>query len=284
MPWFLYISNVFLARSESAMAKYCGRRGGKSMVFNTAKSSSATVVCLISALIFGFTPHIGTATLSIFYGMALSLATYSGIRALNSGSMAIASMLASFSLIIPFFFGMIFLGERPSLLGYIGLALVLLSIIVLNTKGGRVGAECWIFSILTMIANGICSVIQKQHQILYPGKYQTELLLFSMLVSALIFILISAFSKNITAKDFMPQSIRSTLSLGSISGVCHCFANLTVLYLASQENATVLFPVLSAANMIGSCLVGRLIFKERLAINQLISLALGIASVVLLKI
>ena len=73
------------------------------------------------------------------------------------------------------------------------------------------------------------------------------------------------------------------LMLGLLSGVMNCLANYSILFLANGENASVLFPILSAMNAIGACLIGRFIFKERLTPLQLVSICLGIASVVLLK-
>ena len=73
------------------------------------------------------------------------------------------------------------------------------------------------------------------------------------------------------------------LMLGLLSGVMNCLANFSILFLANGENASVLFPVLSALNAIGACLIGRFIFKEKLTPLQLVSICLGIASVVLLK-
>jgi multidrug transporter EmrE-like cation transporter len=57
-----------------------------------------------------------------------------------------------------------------------------------------------------------------------------------------------------------------------------------VLMLATVEDASVMFPVLSAGNAVGACLVGRIVFKERLTVLQMISILFGILSVVLLKI
>ena len=78
--------------------------------------------------------------------------------------------------------------------------------------------------------------------------------------------------------------IKLSLIFGLIGGACNCGANLLTLYLASAENASILFPVLSAVNAVLSCLIGRVIFKEKLSLIQIISIALGISSVVMLKI
>ena len=295
MTWLLYIANTVFARTESALGKYSGKRGGDPHTFNRGKTVAATLLCAIFAIFAGIEYHGGTVTLALIYGGALALSMHAGLVALSLGSMAIVSMLASFSLIIPTLWGLVFLNEKISLFGISGLLLIALSILLLNLKkgGGKISAECWIYSILTMVANGITSIVQKYHQAQNPGKYRIEFMLISMAFACLIFMLLwlkaVASEKSRSKVASKKRSIKETftqlpLILGFLAGVCNCFANFSILFLANSENATVLFPILSATNAIGACLVGKLVFKERLTPLQLISICLGIISVVLLKI
>ena len=61
-------------------------------------------------------------------------------------------------------------------------------------------------------------------------------------------------------------------------------ANYIVLCLAATEKATVLFPVLSVANIIAVWIIGRFAFSEKIKKIQLVGFFIGILSVVLLKI
>lgn len=286
MTWLLYLSNVIFARCESALGKYSVKKCGDSISFNRSKTISAALLSLLFALIAGFDFHGETLLFALLYGGSLALSTHAGVKALSLGSMAIASMLASFSLVIPCLWGLIFLDERISLVGGIGLVLLALSILLLNFKksSGSISPKCWFYSILTMLSNGIGSVIQKQHQTSYPGEYQTEFMLFSMAFASVIFIAIGFLKTAKSEKTEKSNAASLALILGLIAGVCNCFANFIILFLATLENASVLFPILSAANAVGACLVGRIVFKERLSALQFISILLGITSVVLLKI
>jgi drug/metabolite transporter (DMT)-like permease len=299
MTWLLYIANAALARTESALGKYSGRRGGNPHTFNLGKTVAAAVLCVLLALIVGFEYHTDTLILALIYGGTLALSMHAGFMALSLGNMAIVSMIASFSLIIPVFWGLAFLNETVTVFGIIGLVLIAASLVLLNIKkgGGRLSLKCWIYALITMLANGITSVVQKYHQSENPGLYKVEFMLISMAFACLIFIFIwikemilkkqavtnvekandtpTCFFKNIT-HNF-------ALMLGLLSGVMNCLANYSILFLANGENASVLFPILSAMNAIGACLIGRFIFKERLTPLQLVSICLGIASVVLLK-
>ena len=114
MTWLLYLANVAFARTESALGKYDARRGGTTGDFNRAKTLAAASLSAIAALIGGLTLHGATALYSALYGTALALSMYCGLKALGLGNMALVSMIASFSLIIPCLWGLLFLGEMLS--------------------------------------------------------------------------------------------------------------------------------------------------------------------------
>ena len=300
MTWLLYIANAALARTESALGKYSGRRGGDPHTFNLGKTVAAATLCIILSFFVGFEFHGGTIILALIYGGALALSMHSGFMALSLGNMAIVSMIASFSLIIPVFWGLVFLNETISILGVIGLLLIAASLVLLNVKkgGGKLSLKCWIYALLTMLTNGITSIVQKYHQAENPGLLRVEFMLVSMVFACAIFICIwlkgvlaTKPTKNLECEigacentGFFKKILKNlALTLGLLSGVMNCLANFSVLFLANGENASVLFPVLSALNAIGACLIGRFIFKEKLTPIQLVSICLGIASVVLLK-
>ena len=68
-----------------------------------------------------------------------------------------------------------------------------------------------------------------------------------------------------------------------ISGLANGLASFFTLMLAGMENASVVFPAISAGTILASLLCGRWIFKEKLKINHYLALIFGILAVVLLK-
>lgn len=285
----IYILTVVSARTESALGKYNGMRGGKAVGFNVSKSLLAAVFSL--ALVFlsgGIAFHGETIVYSVFYGIFLSVSMVAGLKALSLGSMAITSTVVSFSLVIPTLFGLLFLNETIGILGIIAFLLLALSLLLLNYKksSNPVSGECWFYSILTMIMNGGCSVIQKLHQTAFPGEYSSEFMFFGMSSVFVFLSLVAIFDaiKNKSADKPRSAVFKWTALLGAMAGTCNGLCNYLTLCLAAMENASVMFPILSAGNAVGSCLVGYLVFKERLTKLQLFSISLGIISVILLKI
>ena len=210
---------------------------------------------------------------------------YAGYQALCRGPMALTSMLVSFSVIIPLIWGITVGNETLKSLQYPAFILLFLAIILTNAdkikakRDTQTNYLLWLlFVAITFICNGACSILQKQHQTLYPEAYSREFMLFAMLLCSVVF-LISAF-RRISPKEL--KGIKGK-RYGVLSGLANGIANFLTLVLAGMENASVLFPIISAGTLLAALLCGKLLFKEKLRANHYAALAAGIVAVVLLK-
>jgi drug/metabolite transporter (DMT)-like permease len=192
-------------------------------------------------------------------------------------------MLVSFSIIIPLIWGITVGNETLKNIQYPALALLFLAIILTNAdkikakKTTQTNYCLWLLFVgITFACNGICSILQKQHQTLYPEAYSREFMLFAMLLCSVVF-LISAF-RTISSKEL--KEIKGKW-YGVLSGLANGIANFLTLVLAGMENASVLFPIISAGTILATLHCGRLLFKEKLRINHYVALAAGIVAVIL---
>lgn len=276
MVFLLYFLNMVCSSGQSAFGKGYAAKGGKAAVFNINKALSGVIVFLIFGIVTGVSFHIPSLFFGLLYGVFLCISMCAGFEALKIGPMALTSIIASFSLVIPFVFGIIVLRENLSVYGIAGIMLLSLSIIILNFKKESGLSIKWSFySILTMIANGICSLIQKYHQIYFPGEYRNEFMI-SALTSVLLILIVMLAIKH--ESKFKPST------KGFLAGAMNSASNYIVLYLAATENASVLFPMVSVTNVIAVWFIGKITFKETLRPLQMIGLLFGIASIILLKI
>ena len=176
MVILIYLLIVTLSVFQSAATKAFGRQSKNSFVFNAIKASSALALFGLMAAV-GFTFHLSTALMGMLYGALLSLSMYAGYKALCLGPMAITSMLVSFSIVIPLVWGLTAGNETLKPLQTVALVLLFLTIIVINAdKLKRSEKETayglwFLFIFITFAVNGINSILQKQHQNLYPGQY-----------------------------------------------------------------------------------------------------------------
>lgn len=277
----LYAAVVLCSISQSTLNK-CNK-GGDAVRFNFFKGLSAFVVFFGIFLFSAEGFHAPTLLFGAAHGVLLAIANQCGYRALHSGPMALTSLLVNFSLIIPFFFGVLYLGERPSLFAYIGFVLLGAALVFLNLrpgKGGKRPSLRWgIFVLLTMLANGFCSVTTSWHQRLYPEQYELGFTAWTVLVCFAIFAVLALAGGKLKHKYHKP---RCDLYAGT-AGLVNTMASFLIVLLAAKSPATILYPLLSATTMLAALFVGRLLFRERLNRNQLIGFAIGICSVVLLN-
>lgn len=280
MTGILYALNVLLATAQSATSKSVKPSQSKD-VFNLIKSGFSALIFGVLALIYGKV----SANALIFgcaYGVLLFFASYCGIEALTIGPMALTSVIASFSLVIPLAFGFFVFGEPITALGIAGIILLVPSFILMNKKEKKqrnISAKWLVFTLLTALSNGFCSVFQ----MLY-GKTDKENLFFLFMFaacfsSAVIFFFLYVKRRKVKTpcKD-IPLYLK-----GSFAGFANGGANCITLYLTSLQNATALFPIVSVCTAVCTLLCGRFYFKERLGILQLVGVLAGIASVLIIK-
>ena len=280
----VYILIVLASATQSSTAKLFNQKCSQSSVFNALKSCTALILFALAA-VFGFSFHLPTVLFGVLYGASLCISMWTGYKALCLGPMALTSMLVSFSVIIPLIWGITVGNETLKTIQYPAFALLFLAIILTNAdkinvkKNTQRSYSLWfLFVGITFVCNGICSILQKQHQTLYPEAYSREFMLFAMLLCSVIFA-ISALRKV----SFRELNTIKGKRYAVLSGLANGAANFLTLVLAGLENASVLFPIISAGTILGSLLCGRLLFKEKLKVNHYVALAAGIAAVVLLK-
>ncbi len=277
MTLLLYLSNILFTSGQSAVGKQFAQKGGSSLSFNLNKSLIGTVMFLVFGWIAGFSFHFPTVLFGLGYGLSLCCAMHVGFKALAMGPMALTSIIGSFSLIIPFFFGILFWNEAFTVFKAIGIVLLLMSILLINGKKESGFSFAWLaYALLTLVANGICSVVQKLHQLRFPALYRTEFMFWALLCALIVWSAVA-----LQQKGNQPPAKLSLLGL--TAGFMNCSANYMLLYLSATENASVLFPIVSIASIIAVWLMGIVFFKERLKPSQALGLILGVASVVLLK-
>lgn len=285
MHLIIYLLIVSCSAVQSAATKFSGKDGTSPIIFNAFKSSSALALFTILATVMGFRFHFSTVLLGAAYGVCLSLSMYTGYKALTLGPMALTSMLVSFSILLPVLWGFTVLDEKINYWQAIAFILLVFAIFMTNAdklkkgKKSERGYAIWLlFVFLTFIMNGTTSIIQKEHQLLYPGSYSREFMFFAMLVCTVVFSTVALIERR-------PKEIFKSRGklLGIISGVTNGLTGFFTLILAGLENATVLFPIISAGTILAALLCGKFLFKEKLRLNHYLALLFGIFSVILMK-
>ena len=275
MPVFLFLANTVCYAGQSSLGKLYAAKGGHAHSFNLCKACSAAILFLIWLLCKGQGIHWATLPWAIVYGICLCVSMYTGFQALSCGPMALTSILAAMSLIVPFLWGTLFWKEQMTIWSMAGLLCLLTSIWLINLrKGGKISGKWLLYCIITMVTNGFCSVIQKYHQFSYPGQFQVDFMLISMAAVTGLLLLCFPFQKN---------KIVQVSWIGGISGILNGLANFAVLMLSVSQAATTLFPIVSACNIMAAWLCGLLFFRDKIRKIQIIGLFIGIIGIILMQ-
>lgn len=274
---FAAFSSV-LSTTQSTVTKLASRnvKNISSMKFNTIKLGAAFVLFTLMSL-GNLHFHAPTAGFAVCYSLAFWGSSLCGYLALTSGSMALTSLIVSYSVVIPCLHGMIFLGEKMTLVQVCGLAVMLVSMyLIMHCKdSARINKKWLMYVFLTFACNGICSVVQKLHQTAYPKSYCNEFMVYSLLVCTVLFGVFSVFKRA--------DGGRCAPGYAVVSGVLMGLANYITLLLSANVNSTVLFPVVSVCSTIFIVTASRLVFKDKLTFVRLAGICLGVVSVLMIK-
>lgn len=277
MSSILVLLTSLCSVGQSALTKSGAAKCGENAImrFNALKTG---VFSLVFLLLFAgnMQAHLPTALLASLYGISLFLSTHFGSRALVLGPMSLTSFIASYSVVIPFFFGILFFGESANYVKLLGILLLLASMLLLKKRSGgtNFGKGWGICIAITFLCNGISSVLQKVHQTLYPESYVRE---FTLCAFVTAFVLFSAISVLRHEKGSCSPKA------ASCSGLLLGASNFLTLSLAGKLDAGVLYPMITVSTMLFNVLLSRIAFKDKLSVLQLFGITLGVISVLMIK-
>lgn len=278
MQYFLLVLvAVFLSLQQIIQKQYnIKEKSPDAFLFSALTSITATVFFAAAS---GFRLSFTAALLPYSAGFAIAYgaACVGLVLSLKYGSLAISSLVISYSLLIPAMYGVIFLKEPLSAFGYVGIFLLLISLFLLNAKKEKFDFSWkWlVFIVIAFIGNGMCSTIQKMQQLKFDGSCKNEFMIIALIFAAVI--LFAAALAQGGGKRSLP------FKYAVPNGICNGVVNLLVMILTGLIPNAILFPSISAGGIALSCITAIFIFKEKLTKIQAIGYITGILSVVLLN-
>ena len=215
--------------------------------------------------------------------MAVFVGTYTllGFRIIAMGKVAIfTQVLMLGGMIVPYVFGIFYLGEAFTLLRLLGLLLMTVSIIL---SGGSTGEamekkDFVLFLLLcaaVFFLNGGCSVTSKLHQIEENRRTvsTTAFVAYTGVFKAALSALMLPFFKEKGEKTEQ-KGMKFVLLVTFLSAILSAVSYLFQLLGASHLPATVLYPMITGGTVVLTALAGRICFHETLEKRELLGISL----------
>ncbi len=282
MSYAFLIFSVFTLSVQQILQKYYDTKATARNAFFFAGISSLFALvffCIIAGFKFSFTPEF--IPYSIGFATAYALCTVCINTALSKGTLSITNLIYSYSLLIPTFYGIIFLKEKISYLAYIGIALLAISLLLINFKKEQTKFSfAWIvFLAVSFVGNGMCAVIQKMQQTAFNGNYKSEFMIVALAICTVVLIISGMFMRG-NKKQMLKDCGIAAPAVGIANGI----TNLATMVLFGLIPNAIIFPTISGGSMVVTLIVSIIMFKEKLSKLQILGYSIGIISVVLLNI
>ena len=229
---------------------------------------------------FEWSPYsfIMAAFMAVFTGAYTLL----GFRIIAMGKVAVfTQFLMLGGMIVPYVFGIFYLGEEFSFLRLIGLILMTVSIFLSGGKGGEEITKKRFLVFLLLCAavfflNGGCSVTSKLHQIetVHQTVSATVFVAYTGVFKAILSALMLPFFKKEEAGEAPQKGMGFVILVTLLSALASAVSYLFQLLGASHLPATVLYPMITGGTVVLTALAGFLCFGEKLSKRELLGVAL----------
>lgn len=268
-------------------------RGGKTLTFNAMRAIVPLLLFGIVALTSGEALSKKTALFGALYGLALAGSTICGYLALSIGPMGVTSAIAAFSLVPVTLWCAVVRRETLTPFKIVGVCLAVAALVTMNVEKstGDFPKKKWLtLALSTLALNAAGQILVLSCDSNSGGVGFTAL---AQIIPTVAFggaFLFSSLhnrkSNEPTAKNEATEPKKGPFAAvyGAIAGIATACSALVTFILSSKESGAVLFPLVSALNIVAVFLLGVLLFKEKPTKKRLIAVLLAATSVALLKI
>ena len=217
----------------------------------------------------------------IFYASA-SIMTFA---AYACGSFVLTNLFLSYALLFSVVYGLVFLNDPATILTYVGLGVMLVSVFLVRGEG-KSGAEKvkvswkWVVCVVvSMIGSGMFGVLKKLQQVKFERACDNEFMVVTLGFSVLAMLVMAIIKDG----KRIQSVIRHGAPYAGVAGVANGATNLLGLLLNTLIPISIAAPTASGVKIIVSFLLASLVFKEKLSKRQIAGVVLGTAALILLN-
>ena len=276
------ISVIFGISGQNITKKIFSEKTGGNGVYTFSMLSGLAAAAFFILTASEFHWNAALIPYALFFASPYGTAIIFNILALRCGPLSLTALITSFSLMIPTFYGLIFLKDPVSFGLYPGLALLGVSLFLINKKGRDakgVSLKWLVCVLLAFLGNGFCSVAQTMQQKQFAGQYKNEFMITALLIVVGIMGVLVVLKERKNAGNYIRNGWYLSLGCGILNGM----VNMFVMILTGLMNVSVMFPLVSVGGIVLTFIVSKVFYKEKLTTAQHIGFLLGIGAIVLLN-
>lgn len=252
------------------------------MAFNSLVGLAGAIIYFV---VCGFKIELTmfSVIMSALFTLFGGLYTIIGFKIMSLGSMAVYTIFLMLGgMVLPYFYGLIFLNEEITVMKVIALIIMSAAIILQNSGDKKKGNLLfYILCVCVFVLNGLVSIVSKAHQI-YPEMGVVSNNGFVLLKNLMRFIMFGAMLPFVKKEKGIKLNIKPKM-YGVIvaSAAISSMAYFLQMVCASTVPATVQFPAVSGGTIVFSALFGLIFFKEKISKKQAICLLLCVVSMII---
>ena len=292
MIYYLLLAGViaFGVLETMLQKSYNIRTGNRGVFLFGALSAYAAAITFLCSASFPLHYSLAALPYSIVLALSYGSAIVGTVMAYRYGPLAITALIASYSLLVPTFYGIIFLHETPRFTFFIGLTLLVISLFLINYRKEKNAAPFspkWlIFMIITFCGNGLCSTVQTMFVRNVDGRdgapsMKNEFMIVSLVIIGTILILASFAAERHDIGKVVGKGGLFAVGYGVLNGFLNLFVIL--IQVGKVIPVAVMYPCISAFGMVATYLLSVFFYKEKMTAASRVGFYIGIAACVLLN-
>lgn len=202
------------------------------------------------------------------------------LKGYEKTSVAFMTLCHSAGMILPCVLGHIFWSEPMSILSFAGILLAVISIVLLKDSNGckksfeQAGI---LIGIVVFLASGGVMIVQKLMGLRYADQSVSAYNFYSF---AAAFLILSFF---VRPQKEHKEDLRLVIPCAAGSAISLCAISLVMTKLAGSVPSTLLFPLFNGSGIICVCIGSVFVFKEKLTVQKIIGLVLGVCGLCLVN-
>lgn len=279
----LIVAGMVLHQLESVFIKRYNQKHTKGGFLFTALTS------LFAMLFFAVTDRDGfrvpaqmlpyaAAAGALFCGA--SFLTY---VALGCGSFVMSNLILSYSLLISIGYGVFWLGEPTTVLTWIGIGMMLISLYLVRGDKREDGVRFswkWLVAIVTSaVCSGLFGVMRRAQQIRFADGCTNEFMVITLAISAAVLLTVGVAREG---KDCWAV-LKPCCGYAALAGLSNGASNMLAFWVEMLLPLSVVAPTRAGIQIILSFALAKFLFRERFLKRQIVGVAMGAAALVILN-